>query len=163
MDLRYYRHLSSTRDGIWRTCTADQARGQNTYEKRSHTNPCAENVGSLFLPKTFNYSQIGVHIWWKRVFRVNNVLVCPSADPGMKVSKMGGRRLRSHLVRAAPPRREGPRCRRAAEHRDELAAPHAITSSVPSSNDVGISRLNRYKGCSHLPGPLSSQSTSRTL
>src|SRR5262249_52275789 len=37
-------------------------------------------------------------------------------------------------------RRERPTGRRAAEQRDELAAPHSITSSVRASTGIGISR-----------------------
>src|SRR5262249_53506251 len=37
-------------------------------------------------------------------------------------------------------RRQRPRCRRAPEQRDELAAPHSITSSARASTVVGTSR-----------------------
>ena len=45
-----------------------------------------------------------------------------------------------HSLGLLRPRRERPRCRRAAEQRDELAPPHSITSSARASSEGGISR-----------------------
>src|SRR5262249_38987079 len=45
----------------------------------------------------------------------------------------------SHAFGLLRPRRERPRCRRAAEKRDELAPPHSITSSASASSLSGTS------------------------
>src|SRR5262249_24021833 len=45
-----------------------------------------------------------------------------------------------HALSQLRPRREGPRCRRAANERDKRAAPHSITSSASASSFGGISR-----------------------
>src|SRR5262249_48954504 len=46
----------------------------------------------------------------------------------------------SHPLGFLRPRRKRPRSRRATEHRDELPAPHSITSSARASSVGGISR-----------------------
>src|SRR5262249_46826064 len=45
-----------------------------------------------------------------------------------------------HPLALLRPRRDRPRCRGAAEQRDELATPHSITSSARNRNDSGIVR-----------------------
>src|SRR3981081_3191007 len=45
-----------------------------------------------------------------------------------------------HLTGLLPPRRERPRNRRPAKHRDELASFHSTTSSARASSVGGISR-----------------------
>src|SRR5262249_54283332 len=51
-----------------------------------------------------------------------------------------GRQL-ARLLRA---RRDRPRCRHTAEQRDELAAPHSITSSARARKDSGIVRPTAF-------------------
>src|SRR5262249_51947681 len=66
-------------------------------------------------------------------------------DPGLKVRIVRGR-VQEHadaphffaLLRAGSG--QGPRCRRAAKKRDELASPHSITSSARASRVGGTSR-----------------------
>src|SRR5262249_48548576 len=51
-----------------------------------------------------------------------------------------------HLLRLRA-RRERPRCRRAAEHRNELAPVHSITSSARASSVGGTSRPSALAVC----------------
>src|SRR5262249_16488696 len=61
-----------------------------------------------------------------------------------------GREIHEHADASHSARRllrarcERPRGRRAAEQRDEFAAPHSITSSPPARNDSGIVRPTAF-------------------